>query len=390
MESKYSIKQNEQVGRYMVAAQDLEAGEEILSELPFIVGPKACTYPVCLGCYAPWPPSEDDDAKPLCSRCGWSVCSVECEAQPLHADFECQVFSESKHRLDVEAALADDHLNGVPHYECITPLRLLLAREQQPERWAREIKDMEAHNEKRSEQKTQWDIDHVNIVQFICKRLGLADRFSEEEVHTACGILDINCHEVRTSKGFPARALYPQFSRINHSCVANTTHSVAPVDFRVTLRTAVRVAAQAELHGSYVHAMLPTLLRRQHLLENKHFECSCLRCADPTELGTHMSSLKCNKCDNGIVLTTDALVPDSQWKCTHCEFTTNGQAVARVFQIIQGEMDQVEAYTAAYGPEAIQVRKFFFSSSCRTFQLFIKNQSSSQYLICASFVVLKH
>lgn len=95
---------------------------------------------------------------------------------------------------------------------------------------------------------------------------------------------------------------------MNHNCVSNTAHSIDPDDsYRVYLRAAVAVPAGGELYGSYTHALLPTLLRREHLLESKHFACACNRCSDPTELGTHMSSLKCSKCDNGVVLPLDSL-----------------------------------------------------------------------------------
>lgn len=73
----------------MVASKELQAGEEIVTEMPFVVGPKACTYPLCLACYTLWPPASDD--KPLCSRCGWPVCGEECENSPQHKDYECQV-----------------------------------------------------------------------------------------------------------------------------------------------------------------------------------------------------------------------------------------------------------------------------------------------------------
>lgn len=73
----------------MVANKELEAGEEIVTEMPFIVGPKAFTYALCLSCYASWPPSLYD--KSLCSKCGWPVCSEACENQPQHKDYECQV-----------------------------------------------------------------------------------------------------------------------------------------------------------------------------------------------------------------------------------------------------------------------------------------------------------
>lgn len=77
--------------------------------------------------------------------------------------------------------------------------------------------------------------------------------------------------------------------------------------FRVYLRTSTKIPKGGELYGSYTPSLLPTMLRREHLLESKHFSCACNRCSDPTELGTHMSSLKCSKCDNGIVVPLDSL-----------------------------------------------------------------------------------
>lgn len=201
--------------------------------------------------------------------------------------------------------LEGTHENGIPHFECITPLRLLLASEKFPEKWSEEVKEMEAHNLKRTT-KNQWKTDQVNIVGFIRDRLKL-ERFTELDIQTVCGILEINAHEIRTKIGYPARALYPTVALMNHSCVSNTSHSIYPDDYRVLLRASVRVAKGGELFGSYTSSLLPTLLRREQLLEGKYFSCACNRCSDPTELGTHMSSLKCSKCDNGIVVSLDSL-----------------------------------------------------------------------------------
>ncbi|KAG7208615.1 hypothetical protein KM043_014822 [Ampulex compressa] len=349
----YKILQSENVGRYMVAGKELAAGDEIVTEMPFVVGPKSFTYPLCLSCYTPWPPSPDD--KPLCSKCGWPVCSAECESHPQHRDYECQIFTAANEKFNVSTALEETNENGVPQLECITPLRLLLESEKNPDRWNKEIKDMEAHNKIRS-QKPHWKSDHVNIVEYLRKRLKL-DRFSEDRIQTACGILEINTFEIRTAKGYTARALYPTVALMNHSCVSNTCHSVSPTDYRIRLRTTVKVHEGNELYGSYTHSLLPTMSRREHLLEGKHFACACPRCSDPTELGTHMSSMKCNKCDNGIVLPLDSLDPDSAWKCTHCEFSTSGQAVRKVFNIIQAEVDAVEAISGADGADAIEARE---------------------------------
>lgn len=336
----------------MVANKELEAGEEIVTEMPFIVGPKAATYPLCLSCYTPWPAT---DEKPVCSKCGWPVCSAECESQPQHRDYECQVFAEANEKFNAEAALQGTSESGVPQLECITPLRLLLESERSPERWSSEIEDMEAHNKIRS-QKEHWKSDQVNVVDYIRNRLKL-DRFSEERIQTACGILEINTFEIRTAKGFSARALYPTVAMMNHSCVSNTCHSVSPIDYRIRLRTTLKIPPGGELYGSYVHSLLPTMIRREHLLEGKHFACACPRCSDPTELGTHMSSLKCHSCDNGIILSLDSLDAESAWKCTHCEFSTSGPAIRKVLSVIQAELDAVEAISGADGADAIHARE---------------------------------
>lgn len=73
------------------------------------------------------------------------------------------------------------------------------------------------------------------------------------------------------------------------------------------VRASVNVPENEELFASYTHSLSPTMLRREHLREGKYFDCECSRCADPTELGTHMSTLKCTKCDNGVVMSTNPL-----------------------------------------------------------------------------------
>ena len=72
----------------------------------------------------------------------------------------------------MQAALEETNENGIPQLECITPLRLLLESEKNSERWNNEVKDMEAHNKIRS-QKKQWQLNQVNIIEYIRKRLKL-------------------------------------------------------------------------------------------------------------------------------------------------------------------------------------------------------------------------
>lgn len=80
--------------------------------------------------------------------------------------------------------------------------------------------------------------------------------------------------------------------------------------FSVTVRAAVDVKKGDELYSSYTYSLWPTLVRREYLKESKHFDCSCARCSDKAELETHCGSLKCQRCDNGVILSTDPLGND--------------------------------------------------------------------------------
>lgn len=59
--------------------------------------------------------------------------------------------------------------------------------------------------------------------------------------------------------------------------------------------------------------------RREHLRVGKYFDCSCKRCKDPTELGTYLSSLKCNSCRKGIFVRENPENGKSYWICTDCK-----------------------------------------------------------------------
>ena len=63
--------------------------------------------------------------------------------------------------------------------------------------------------------------------------------------------------------------------------------------------------------------MWSTRMRRGHLRETKYFSCKCERCADPSELGSHMSTLKC-QCGEGLYMANDPLNPEADWSCNAC------------------------------------------------------------------------
>lgn len=112
----------------MVAARDLQAGEEFLCEEAAVVGPKHHTPPLCLGCHAP------TSGQVTCAACAWPVCGEECAQLPAHRDAECPVFQAAKVKFRPPP---EDTEADCPQLECITPLRLLLKTD--TDRWTSEV-----------------------------------------------------------------------------------------------------------------------------------------------------------------------------------------------------------------------------------------------------------
>ncbi|XP_004931827.1 SET domain-containing protein SmydA-8 [Bombyx mori] len=342
--SHYTIQQNDKYGRYLVASRDLDAGELIFCDTPFAVGPKPDTPPLCLGCYVPV-----DNT--LCSRCGWPICSVECESSSQHVA-ECAVFATAKVRFQP----VDDWTTCAPQLDCITPLRVLLAKEKDPHRWQYELEPMETHTEARQKKQT-WSADQVNVVNFLVDHCKLGNKFDKELVQKVCGILEVNSVEVPSHGGFSIRAIYPRLAITAHSCVPNIVHTVLSNDYRVQVRAAIPIKSGENLYLCYTYALSPTLVRREFLVESKFFYCDCHRCADPTELNTHLSTLKCSKCDDGVILPTNPLENEAMWMCSdkNCGFKTSSAAIRKMLAVVQAETEQLDALEP--GPAAIEQRE---------------------------------
>jgi hypothetical protein len=118
--------------------------------------------------------------------------------------------------------------------------------------------------------------------------LKLADLFTEEEIHTVCGILEVNAFEVGP-QGRSVRALYPSAYLMAHDCTPNTSHS-DDSQRRLTVRAVCKINKGEAVTLSYAYTLQGTMRRRQHLREGKFFDCVCRRCSDKTELGTFCSA----------------------------------------------------------------------------------------------------
>lgn len=77
--------------------------------------------------------------------------------------------------------------------------------------------------------------------------------------------------------------------------------------YRIFFRASTDIKQGDTLTCCKVKTIMPTLLRRQELLHTSYISCCCERCADPTELNSNFSTLKCPKCKPGNVICLDPL-----------------------------------------------------------------------------------
>ena len=85
------------------------------------------------------------------------------------------------------------------------------------------------HGEERKSDQKSWILNHVLIVSFIQKVLGLTEEttgsklFTEASIHHAIGLLRTNSVKLDSPVGYTTgTAIYPTFSFLNHNCVCNT------------------------------------------------------------------------------------------------------------------------------------------------------------------------
>ncbi|XP_055838401.1 SET domain-containing protein SmydA-8 [Episyrphus balteatus] len=344
--NKIHVEVDAQFGRIIVLSDDVKKGEVVVDELPFAVGPKQHSGIVCLGCYMYLQFDEDGDSIDRCEKCDWPLCGMCIES--VDHNLECEVFQKANVKFAGNVSA-----DGVcTQLDCITPLRVLINKELDPERWEREVAPMEYHDQSRRQMKDIWNADLVNVAQYLrgpCK----LERFSEELIMRVVGILEVNAFEGRTTHGHTIRCLYPTTGILAHNCVPNTARSIYPSDrFRIRLRAMKDLRAGQQLHHSYTFTLNGTAARQEHIRNGKFFTCRCERCTDPTELGTYFSSFKCITCELGFLSTIDPFDSTADWRCNHCKFTTPAEGIHTSVSTMQAEVADVQAMDMS--PERLQ------------------------------------
>jgi len=332
----YKIVVSDQLGRYLVASRNLKAGDIILREKALVIGPKQGSLPVCLSCYKEIASLTKDHFR--CTGCNFPFCSQSCTQAGVHKE-ECQVLGRSKKRINIV-----DFSKAHPVYECITPLRILLMKENRPKDY-QAFESLETHVEDRRDGDL-WRVNQNNVVDFLRYVCQMEQLFSDEEIHSVCGAMDINSFEIKSSNSPAVAGIFPATAMMAHNCIPNMSHVIDEQD-RVTVRAAVPIQKGENLFVSYTLTLRGTIERRSTLRQSKFFECNCARCADPTECQTYLSAFKCQKCSVGNVLPLKPLQLHTNWRCDRCSYRLNAAVVARIDNQLNNEFD-------AIGPNDVQ------------------------------------
>ncbi|XP_012268041.2 SET domain-containing protein SmydA-8-like [Athalia rosae] len=331
---KYKVAISSELGRYMIAAKDLVPGEVIHREQPAVVGPVAFYEgSLCFNCLKPITVTTSKILR--CTKCKVaSLCQLACELiSGFHSDAECELFQTTDpctHEIS-------------KHPGTLLPLRLWLLHKSHPEIWEN-ILQMEDHiNERRGT--PVWRDRNENVVQ-ILQKFGLIGNDGTELLQRLCGILDVNCFELRSpdnSRNHLLRAIYVDAALIAHDCRGNT-HLTVDDEHRLTIYASAFIAKGATIYFNYTASFLGTVERRESLRKGKYFECSCELCSDPYELGSHLSSLVCPRCRKGYVVNQNPLCVDpygqeAKWQCGQCKSLLSGKVINTTLNLIISMVD---------------------------------------------------
>nr|XP_045617551.1 SET domain-containing protein SmydA-8-like isoform X2 [Procambarus clarkii] len=261
--------------------------------------------------------------------------TICCPKAPNLWKNECSILAGSGAKIKI------DKVESVhPAYECITPLRCLLLKETDPKKWET-INQLQDHinNIKNSEMDAVIKRNTIDYLKNYIKYNGA----ESSEIYRMCGILLINSFELKHN-GQRVRGIYPQAAMMAHDCIPNTKHAFDD-DLTLILRATVVIRKGNPITSTYTNILWNTLQRRKQLQVTKHFLCTCRRCSDPKELGTHLSTLLCSEC-GAHMWSTAPLDNDASWSCQKCPNTILGKTVSWGDQILYKELCGVDQHSA--------------------------------------------
>ena len=108
------------------------------------------------------------------------------------------------------------------------------------------------------------------------------------------------------------------------------------------MRAQVGIKAGEEISTRYVSSTLGNNRRRQYLGQFWYFQCLCARCRDSTEFTTHMSSVRCLTCREGLLVKTDPLSSSSPWRCQSCTSLVQTSLVEDQVDALEDQVNQLD------------------------------------------------
>lgn len=181
---------------------------------------------------------------------------------------------------------------------------------------------------------------------------------SEDSIEKIIGILDTNAVDI-VLKENTVSGLFHLFSMIEHSCIPNVKFHFNS-KHQVIVKAAVNLKPGDHLAISYTNILWGTIARREHLKVNKYFLCTCKRCADPSEMNSNFSSVKCTECMEGYLMSAAPLDELANWICSKCNFVAS--------------LEKIKAITVKLGEE---VEKLLVSPTIYEIEKFIDDKSKT-------------
>ncbi|XP_021694528.1 protein msta isoform X2 [Aedes aegypti] len=342
----FKISSNAILGRHLTATRPIRRGELLFTDSPLLLGPKIASIPVCLGCHRNLPPlilNQEIDASQVdfyhCRHCSWPLCGPSCETATSHKD-ECPLLARSSKAIGSRLQFCfSDPTRKESVYCAVVPLRALLLKRSNPERFRDGFLTLESHLETRLKTPLYAAL-RTNLVPFVRDILGMGGEVTERELLEIAAILDTNCYDVRLSeRDVKVRALYELGAMMSHHCRPNTKHYFDE-RLRLVVVATVDIPKDAVISISYTQPLLSTIQRRYAIQQSKCFECCCDRCRDPTELGTYLGSIVCPSCRKAKVVAFDPLDLRSDWQCESrkCSFRESAVDAVRRNELRQAEI----------------------------------------------------
>ncbi|CAG7830596.1 unnamed protein product [Allacma fusca] len=334
--TKYSMEENEKLGRFLVATEDVKADTLLFRDRPLVLafrtGLLDSDDSICLGCYklqsnidsSTEEDEESCESHSCCLKCGLPVCSEECSSQYFHKHFECKLLREAARAKTGPTAIPGSSKDDSSQTETVTSsgltddqkesfiqnllyFRCLLLKNVNLDHW-NQLMSLQSNNEYREDLSNLENTARIfEEMRNVLKIIGhpTINTISKPDLHKILGILDTNTIDFKISSNVELTGIYPTFSLVEYSCIPSSKYYFVPpppadpgkkgnrATYDLYVRSAVRLKKGDHVSITITNILWNTQKRREELKKMKYFWCECSRCIDPHELGSNFSSILC-------------------------------------------------------------------------------------------------